>query len=301
MPAAANRPRRRRLWIGGVILLLAIGLMIALFWPEPEPLYDDRTIAAWSLDLISLDATARSNATVVLRAIGPEAIPPLVRQLDRRETLLKRPFVVLAPRLPVTWRRKFIGTMQPFHPADERLAAATALALFGTNSPPAPLLGRLRDVDSRVSTEAANALAAIGPAAVPGFIEALDAPEPRVRALACYGLSRIGRGAVEAAPALVRRLSDRELQIAGQAANALLRIGPAVVPELTEALSDPDSTTRYHAARTLGALGRSARSAVPALLEAARDTDPVVSREARNAIRIVAPDVVLNEIGDAAE
>jgi HEAT repeat protein len=286
-----TKSRRRWLLIPAAVVSLALASVALLFWPEPEPLYENRTITEWSLDLNSPFPEVRSNASVTLHFIGLEAVPPLVRQLDSRDSLFKRPFVEVAPRLPVSWRRKFMRTMRPFEPAAERLAAVKALACLGTNAPVAPLLHLLHDSDRQLSAESATALASIGPASVPGLIHALDDPQPRVRSLACYSLSRIGRGAAEAVPVLVRRLSDRELQIAAQAANALLQIGPAAIPALARALNDPEPMVRYHAAKTLGSLGYSARSAIPALIVASQDADPSVRREAQSALRILAPDL----------
>jgi hypothetical protein len=296
MPSRVKPSPRRLLLIAAAFILLAFGFIALLVWPEPEPRYENRTLTEWSLDLNSPFPEVRSNATVTIRSMGPEAVPPLVRQLDSRDSLLKRPFLALAPRLPVSWRRKFMRTMRPFEPAAERLAAVKALACLGTNAPVGPLLRLLRHTDRQLAAEAANALVSMGSAAVPSLVQALEDPEPGVRALACYGLSRIGRSAAEAAPALVRRLNDRELQIASQAANALLQIGPPATPALVRALSDPDPITRYHAARTLGSMGHSARSAVPELVVAAHDIDPSVRREARNALRILAPDFPLNDV-----
>jgi HEAT repeat protein len=298
MPSRAKSPRRWLLILVAAVLV-AIACIALLSWPEPERLYENRTLREWSLDLNSPLPEVRNNATSILRSIGREAVPPLVRQLESRDSLLKRPFLALAPRLPVSWRRKFIRAMRPFEPADERLGAVKALACLGTNAPVAPLLPLLRHSDRQLSAESATALASIGPASVPGLILALDDPEPLVRSLACYSLSRIGRGAAEAAPALIRRLSDRELQIAAQAANALVQIGPVATPALARALNDPDPMTRYHAAKTLGSLGYSARSAVPALMVAAQDMDPSVRREAQIALRILAPDLANHAVDPA--
>jgi HEAT repeat protein len=301
MSAAAEPSRRRWLLTGAIALLAAVGFLALWFWPEPEILYENRTVTEWSLDLLSPQVAVRNNATVSLRAIGPEAVPALVRQLERRDSLLKRPFIALAPQLPVSWRRKFTGTMRPFEPSDGRLAAAMALSLFGTNVPVEPLLRRLRDVEKGVAAQAANSLAAIGPTSLPGLIEAADDSIPWVRAMACQALSQLGSSAAPAAEVLSRRLSDGELQIAAQAANALRNIGTPAVEHLISALNHPDPRSRYHAARTLVAIGRPARTAVPALIVAARDSDPSVKREARSALRILAPEVLLDDLENIPE
>jgi HEAT repeat protein len=292
-PTAGSRARRR--WIFFAAVAVAISSLAILFWPEPEPIYEDRTATEWSLDLLSPLAAVRSNATVTLQKIGPEAIPSLLRQLERRDSLLKRPFIALAPHLPVSWRRAFTGAMRPFEPSDGRLAAATALRLYGTNVPPEPLLRRLRDVERSIAAQAAVTLAAVGPPAVPGLIQALDDREAWVRAMACQALIGLGPDAAPAVGALARCLDDRELQIAHQAASALLRIGPPAVPYLESSLSHPNPNVRYHAARVLGSLGGRARGTVPALIKAAHDPDPAVQGEARRALRVIAPDLALDD------
>jgi HEAT repeat protein len=301
MPSRANPPTRR--WLLPVaaiaVVLLLLGLLAPRLWLEPEPRFENRSVTEWSLDLLSPLALVRSNATVSLRAIGPIAIPPLVRQLERGDSLLKQPYIALAPRLPVSWRRKFRSTVRPFQASEGRLAAAMALSLYAPHVPVEPLLRRLRDVDKAVAAQAANTLAAIGPASLPGLMQAADDPTPWVRAMACQALSKLGPTAAPAAEVLARRLGDGELQIAEQAAHVLLRMGAPAVPHLTSALTSPDPRSRYHAARSLGSMGRPARSAVPALLVAAADSDPSVQREARNALRILAPDLVIEEAAPA--
>jgi HEAT repeat protein len=92
---------------------------------------------------------------------------------------------------------------------------------------------------------AADALARIGPDAVPSLVEALTRnPNPEVRA---------------------------------QAAMALARMGPeaaAAVPELQQALYDPDETVRVSAARALGQIGPAAKQAIGDLLQAMSRPEP---------------------------
>lgn len=83
---------------------------------------------------------------------------------------------------------------------------------------------------------AADALGRIGPAAVPGLIEALRSSDPTVRRKAADVLGRLGSDAKDATPDLVRLLDD------------------------------PDESVRKAAARTLGRIGPPAEEAVPALM-----------------------------------
>jgi HEAT repeat protein len=283
--------RRRVIW---AILGISVGLIvIVLVWSGRvrEPVYEGRAVSEWSMDLISPRPELRSNATVVLRAAGSNAVPALIRQLRRRDSVLKRPFIAVAPRLPISWRRSFLRFVRPFNPADERKAAAAAMSLVGTNAPVGVLLRAMRDRDPQVGSFAAVALGAAGGASVPGLIEALEDRDARIRSLACYGLGLMGAEAGAAVPALSARILDGELQIAEQAAWALSRIGEAAVPVLVLRLGDPEPRARVLAARTLGRMGRSARGSVSALLVAAGDSDATVRKEVREALQKVSPGI----------
>jgi HEAT repeat protein len=278
----------------GIMVGLVVFLMV---WGGRvrEPVYEGRAVSEWSLDLISPRPELRSNATVVLREAGPDAVPALIRQLRRRDSVLKRPFIAVAPRLPVSWRRSFLRFVRPFNPADERKAAAAAMSLMGTNVPVEPLLRALRDRDPQVGSFSAVALGSIGGASVAGLIEALEDREARIRSLACYGLGLMGPEAAAAVPALSERFSDGELQIAEQAAWALSRIGKAAVPGLVLKLGDPEPRARLLAARTLGQMGRSAKGSVSALLVAVGDSDATVRKEVLEALQKIAPGISVPE------
>ena len=90
---------------------------------------------------------------------------------------------------------------------------------------------------------AADALARIGPPAVPALVDALHDPDADTRAQAARALARMGRVARDALPALV------------------------------EALNDPDPRVRHHAARALGQMGPDAAPAIPALVRVLHQGD----------------------------
>ena len=77
---------------------------------------------------------------------------------------------------------------------------------------------------------AAEALARIGPPAVPRLVEALRSPDGQVRRQACAVLLRMGPDAKEAVPDLVRLLEDDDEDLRKMAAKALGRIGPDAAP-----------------------------------------------------------------------
>lgn len=283
--------RRRRIFIAvfAVVGVALVGWMIGSVWLSRPPTYGGRTITEWSLDLLSPELAVRTNASQTLQSIGPSAVPALSRQLQRRDTWLRKPFMSVSSRLPDTWRRAFVLYYHPFSAMDERFAAVNALALFGTNAPVDLLVIALRDPERRLANQAAVALSRCGPAAVPGLTIALRDPNPEVRSLACSTLSQIGLPAATAAPELAALLADADPHRVALAAHALTRIGPAAVPHLVEALNHPRPMVREKAALALGQLGYSARSALPALEKSLEDEHPAVRNSARAALRAIAP------------
>jgi HEAT repeat protein len=283
--------RRRRILlavlagVGAVLLCWVVGSV----WLDRPLVYEGRTVTEWSLDLLSPEPSVRTKAAHTLPAIEPSAVPALSRQLQRRDSWLRNPFMAVSSQLPVSWRRAFVRFYHPFRAMDERLAAVNALALFGTNAPADLLIATLRDPERQLANQAAVALSRCGPAAVPGLTLALRDPNPEVRSLACSTLSQIGRPAASAAPELAALLSDPDPQLVALAAHALTTVGPEAVPHLVAALNHPLPMVREKAAFALGQLGYSARSALPALEQSLEDENPGVRKYARAALRAIAP------------
>ena len=282
--------RRRRRILLGVLAVVGGTLLLGVIcsqWFSRELSHDGRTVTEWSLDLLSTVPLTRSNATLALRSIGPEAVPALGRQLRQRDAWLRVPFMEASSHLPVKWRRAFIRYYQPFRTVDERRAAVIALELFGTNVPVELFLETLRDPDRQLANRAATALGGFGSGAVPGLTLALQDPNLDVRRLACSTLSRIGRPAASAAPQLAVLLSDPQMM--AMAAHALTRIGPPAVPYLAQALEHPQPRVREKAAVALGQLGSSARNASPGLERLLEDEDSEVRKHAAAALGAIAP------------
>ena len=131
-----------------------------------------------------------------------------------------------------------------------RLAAARGLAAL----PPSPEIAlpifakALVGADETTTHYMLDALASMGPAAVPQLIHALDyAPlRPQVAGI----LGRIGAPAAPATEALAKLLSDPDPNVSIEAAHALADIGPgakAAVPALVEVLKQPEGGPRYAA------------------------------------------------------
>ena len=274
-----------------ITLSVALVGALAFAWlsrrPPEQPVYQGRTVTEWARDLNSLYPEVRSNATLALRAVGTNGIPSLLQALERRDPAIKKPFLSLAPKLPVWLRRSFMRRFNPFNASRDRLAAVTGLSALGTNAPVRPLINALRDPDQPVVAQAATALAGIGKAAVPDLIRALNDSDVHVRSMACYALSMMSFAPAEAAPALIERLTDSV--IGEQVLYALGRIGRAAIPSLMESLKHPDERVRAQAARALGGMRPPAKECAPALIAATKDPHWAVRTRAVEALGNVWP------------
>lgn len=150
-------------------------------------------------------------------------------------------------------------------PEAMRVAAAQGLTFLGIDAAAAvPHLLRAANEESpMVRRHAVNALAAMGPAALPALnqIEALVLfdPSPAVRDAAAATLAAMGS---EAAPTLQALLTDQEFEIRVRAASALgksLPVHHETVPALVDALRDDHHEVAVRAAISLLQL----RQAVP--------------------------------------
>ena len=133
-------------------------------------------------------------------------------------------------------------------------------------------------------------LNALGRAAVPALVRALDDPHARVRRTAASSLGRIGSPAAEAVPALEARLRDEDRFVRAASAGALASLGSSAgtaVPALIQALQDEEKQVRWGAAEALGRLGPSAEAAVPALIETLHDQDRFARESAATALGMI--------------
>jgi len=157
------------------------------------------------------------------------------------------------------------------------IALLAALVLCCRQQPRQPnvaqLLADLASSDSEKSGKASLAIVATRELAVPGLVEMLGSPDPKLRARAATTLWALGGSARGAVTALAAALADRDVEVRRSAAMALGSIGPEAepaVPALIAALKDSDYGVRQQAAKALGAIGPAAKAALPALAEAAR-------------------------------
>ena len=180
------------------------------------------------------------------------------------------------------------------------LAVLIALA-GGASTPPSsdekPLADRieaLRDPDAAVRLEAARAIGAIGPAALPDLIAALEDEHPQVFAGAASAIHRIGPEAKEAVEPLVKLVKKDDPFARHAGIYGLMGIGPearAAVPALIEALNHEHFHTRYWACRALREIGPEAKAAVPVLVRLLQEDLASVRRHAAQALGGIGPEI----------
>jgi HEAT repeat protein len=141
----------------------------------------------------------------------------------------------------------------------------------------------LKDPDPARGQAAVDALARIGPDAVPALLEArADKEDIVLHRRAAAALVRIG---APAAPGLVAVLTVGNR---GRVETALVRMGPEAVPALVSALGQDN---RAEAARVLGLIGPRASAAAPALVSLLQDRKsfPAARAEAAEALGAIGP------------
>ena len=128
--------------------------------------------------------------------------------------------------------------------------------------------------DSRISHEAAEAIAGLGQQAVPALIEALKSNNIHLQWGAAHALGEMGPVAKEASPALLRALkSTNDNNLRNKFSDALKRIGPADNEELSMLVQDLKSNDRNIRLSAINALAIKGKSAIPSLIKLLADSD----------------------------
>jgi HEAT repeat protein len=141
--------------------------------------------------------------------------------------------------------------------------AAKALGRIQDGRAVPALMPLLHDKVKAVRAEAATALAAIGPAAVPALVEALKHEEWLVRLHAVEALGKV-KAPAAVPPLLFVLFNDRDSAVREDSVRALGEIGsPETVEFLVTVLKDP--TLRPLAVEALGRIGD--HRAVPVLID----------------------------------
>ena len=232
-----------------------------------EPRYEGRPLRLWLASLNHEERSTRLRAQEALRRIGTAAVPPLERELRRRNPMHVVVAGFVSRYLPrVGW--------ETVDASVHRQAAVRALGILGPaarHAVPA-LLDGVIDAQRWLSPGLVEqTLVSIGPDAIPDLVTALSSPVGGVREMASLALLRIVR---EQRPPVVTLAMS--------------------VPTLSRSLNDSQAAVRLRAAQTLALLGDIAASSSTPLLRATMDPEPAVKEAVLAAIAVIRP-----QTGDA--
>lgn len=311
----------------GPEVIFAIGQLGAAAKPEVERLLEDKnelvrgraSAALKSIRIAELvrelqDKEARNEAAKALIQLGPDAVYPILRQLEKEWV----PFEGVEHGPVTSWVADavflnlgadavppLVETLQDGNPLLQILAAYSLgrLAMVAKGTQHILRNAEENDAVPRVvqGFELSEVIVALKEAladtAVPALQIALKDEHQGVREFAAMALGSIGEAAKDALPDLLEMLKDKDDKAAGlRAASAIARIGPEeAVPALIEALNHEDAVVRRRAASALGRMGhgrsagripgsREAVEAIPVLIEALKDDDDSVVGSAASAL-----------------
>jgi HEAT repeat protein len=210
-----------------LLFAVLIGLLAGwglYFLCSREPQYQGKSLSDWFDDLHESSGWSRDRAEDVIRQIGPASIPFLIRYLKYHpstNSLKSKLSDWLAdhPRIPIH--------LDPeVDHSEQAVAAFKALGPIGK-----PAIGELvamLPINDHNSYQAAQCLAAIGPASIPALTNALvSSTNIIVRANAMVALGQMGTNAIATAPLLASLIHDTNRFIARDAIRALGEMGEA--------------------------------------------------------------------------
>lgn len=232
-----------------------------------------------------------TNAAVVLKELGTNAIPELIRLLKLKDSFVRKQVWRHLPSLPLRVRQAVAGKYPPPQAEAMREAAARALGRLGADARPAisALTSALRDPEGRVRWEAASALASMGKQSVPVLINSLEESGAKTRHAAVYALGLIGPKASGAVPALTRRLDDQDAGVRNSAAYSLATVGLTGVMALLEARQQGSLPARLAAEQTLTNSYLPTLKATREFFQMTRSESPAERRQALLALGAIRP------------
>jgi hypothetical protein len=252
---------RKRIVVSlAILLVVVLGIVIwqVLRLPGPDPVVDGKPLTQW-MDGYVGGPSATATANQVLEKVGTNAIPTLLRMLQKRDSAFKR--------MVMGWAQKQHFIKVHYTPA-ERINQAAYFAFLK--------------------------LGARGEAAVPALIQIFELNiSPFSQQCTASSLASVGPAANVAIPILVNGLANSNPLVRQDIVNSLGRLHSEpelVVPTLTKALNDPAARVRITACLALGQVGAGAKQAVPALAKALNDADASVAGMAAMALRQIDPE-----------
>src|SRR3954469_24062050 len=130
-----------------------IWILIVLFQNRREPVYNSKPLSYWVTHVNDITPEG-PTARMAVYEIGAPAVPYLIKQLERRETLIDRLYAQLYPGLPAQIQNKFRRPISFAGIQSSALTALRALGPTGSNALPA-IVAHLTNTGSVVRAQAA--------------------------------------------------------------------------------------------------------------------------------------------------
>jgi len=234
---------------------------------------------------------AAINAIGGSRALRRPAVLPLAALLQDGNIAVRQRAAHALGRLGPDAAEALPALLSAARAADGDPVFAEALAQIGPAALPA-LLTALKESDAENSAWILRTLRGFGAPAVPVLVEALQQPNPATRASAAAALGAMGRDASAAIRPLfsLATTGDAATQAAVLRALTALRAEPAQLkPTLREAMKSPAPELRKAAAAGLASLGETASIGVDGLLEMLGAPEPASRSAAVQALGQMGP------------
>lgn len=281
----------RRLAVGGLLVLMAVGLMSPAWSQEPAAGEIGRLIEVLRT---AEDPGEATGAAQRLARFGPDAaaaIPALIDALSDGRGDVRDYAAHALSEIGVAAVEPLAEAARTARSADARIYAMDALGRIGPAAAAAAptLISLLTDRDGRVSRHAMDRLPRLGIGAVPDLRVAITARDPVLRRRAAFVLGAIGRKSAAAIPELLQATEDSDLSVRRNAMTALGAIGEAqgdVVARLTAVLNDigENSEAREAAAEALGRIAPQDDGVVRSLIAAMDSGDYALCNAAATAL-----------------
>lgn len=274
---------KRKLVICSVCFAVVTGaLWLAFALANPKLIYKGKDVQAWSAQLVSSDRKESAEADAAFRALGSNAVPPLIELIQAHQTRSAQVAAAIAREIPGRFGEYLTQKTKPPDYETLRYNAGCALVIVGTNAAAAvpslaKELGRGREP---TLWQLGRALAAIGQPSVPALIDLTQSTNKLVRHAAALGVAKIGPDASNAVLALLPLLNDEHEAVRTCALAALGNIGTSPLPPLLQSLETGKPLEQKIAAQTLIAIRPSYRLVAPRLFQLSTNVDAEVRSQA---------------------
>jgi HEAT repeat protein len=273
----------RRRWPYFMTAVAALGAIVTAVWWPREPEYRGKQLSEWVEHHLHGDSAEMAEAEKAFRAMGPDAVPWLLRRLESRpDGFLNKYAEHIEVRALQIWQRQRYDHWNQY-----RAHALYTLGLLGeAASPGLPTYVHILKSEGEFGWLAADAIAATGEAGKPALRAGLSDTNTLIRVACAAALARHASEEEMVRPHLLAGLNNPDSVVRAWATGGLGRLKAhhdEMIPKLTELLEDPDLIVVIFATEALGEIGAPANSALPSLTNLL--THPVAGPFAGQAIK----------------